>query len=134
MSGENVEVVRELWQAYEKHGLDAVLEFFDENINWRAVPGAIDDEGELHGIEAMRRYLGDWLETFADISTVPTEILDLGGERVLAVLRVWGRARLSGIETGLNYAVVYTLREGKIVRGREYLDRSEALKAVGLEE
>ena len=134
MSGENVEVVRELWQAYEKRGLDAVLEFFDENINWRAVPGAIDDEEELHGIEAMRRYLGDWLETFADISTVPTEILDLGGERVLAVLRVWGRARLSGIETGLNYAVVYTLREGKIVRGREYLDRSEALKAVGLEE
>jgi ketosteroid isomerase-like protein len=28
--------------------------------------------------------------------------------------------------------VVYTLRDGKIVRGREYIDRSEALEAVGL--
>jgi ketosteroid isomerase-like protein len=133
MSQENVEIVRRMWEVYEERGLDAVLEFFDESINWRAVPGAVDDAGELNGVEAMRRYLGDWLETFADVSTVPTEILDLGGDRVLATLRVSGRARLSGIETGLSYAVVYTLREGKIVQGREYVDRAEALKAVGLE-
>ncbi len=133
MSQENVEIVRRMWEVYEERGLDAVLEFFDESINWRAVPGAVDDAGELNGVEAMRRYLGDWLETFADVSTVPTEILDLGGDRVLATLRVSGRSRLSGIETGLSYAVVYTLREGKIVQGREYVDRAEALKAVGLE-
>ena len=35
------------------------------------------------------------------------------------------------METELRYAVVYTLREGKIVRGREYMDREQALAAVG---
>ncbi len=46
---------------------------------------------------------------------------------------VTGRARASGIETELRYAVVYTLRNGKIVRGREYIDREHALEAVGLQ-
>jgi ketosteroid isomerase-like protein len=45
-----------------------------------------------------------------------------------------GRAKGSGIETELRYAVVYTLRDGKIVRAREYIDRKQALEAVGLRE
>jgi ketosteroid isomerase-like protein len=132
MSQENAEIVRRLWQAYAHGGLDSAMEFFDENINWRAVEGAVDDVGQIQGLEAMRRYLGDWLETFDDLTSVPTEVLDLGDDRVLAVLLVKGRARLSGIETDLSYAVVYTLREGKIVQGREYVDRQAALEAVGL--
>src|SRR5438309_12037992 len=70
----------------------------------------------MQGLAAMRRYLGDWLETFDDITSVPTEVLDLGDDAVLAVLRVKGRARLSGIETELSYAVVYTVRNGKSFR------------------
>ena len=58
----------------------------------------------------------------------------MGDDRVVALLHVTGRARLSGIATELRYAVVYTLRDGKILHGREYADRQEALKAVGLEE
>jgi ketosteroid isomerase-like protein len=42
--------------------------------------------------------------------------------------------RTSGVQTDIRYAVVYTLRGGKIVRGREYIDRNQALEAVGLRE
>jgi ketosteroid isomerase-like protein len=62
------------------------------------------------------------------------ELLDVGDDRDVAVLHVTGRAILSGIQTENRYAVVYTLRDGKIVRGREYANRAEALKAAGLEE
>jgi ketosteroid isomerase-like protein len=134
VSQENVQIVRRLWQVYADRGLGGLSEFFDEDIDWRAIEGAPDDVGEIRGIEAMLHYMGDWLETFDDITSVPTELLDLGDDRVLAVLRVAGRARLSGVETELSYAVVYTVRDGKVVRGREYVDRSAALKAVGLEE
>ena len=43
-------------------------------------------------------------------------------------------AKLSGIETDLTYAAVYRLRDGKIVRGREFATREEALEAAGLSE
>ena len=86
----------------------------------------------MHGREAMRRYIQDWVDMFDDITNVPEELLDLGDDRVLAVQHVTGRAKGSGIETELRYAVVYTLRDGKIVRAREYIDRQQAVEAAGV--
>jgi ketosteroid isomerase-like protein len=88
----------------------------------------------MHGSEALRRYLQDWLDMFDDVTNVPEEGLDLGDDRVVAVQHATGRARASGVQADIRYAVVYTLRDGKIVRGREYIDRNEALEAVGVRE
>jgi ketosteroid isomerase-like protein len=134
MSQENVEIVRRLWQAFMDGGLGDLMEYFDREVNWRAMEGAPDDVGEMNGRDAVRRYLQDWLDTFEDITSVPVELLDGGGDHVVAMIHVTGRARLSGIETELRYAVVYTIRDGKIVRGREYADRQQAVAAVGLAE
>jgi ketosteroid isomerase-like protein len=49
---------------------------------------------------------------------------------VVVVNRVSGRAKLSGVETDLTYAIVYTVRDGRIVRGREYATRDEAVAAA----
>ena len=43
-----------------------------------------------------------------------------------------GRAKVSGIETDIRFSVVYTLRDGKIVHGREYMEKEQALESVGL--
>ena len=58
----------------------------------------------------------------------------VGDDRVLSIQRVKGRAKLSGTEIELRYAVVSTVRDGKVVRGREYLSVEDALEAVGLRE
>jgi ketosteroid isomerase-like protein len=79
----------------------------------------------------MDRCAHDWLDTFENVTLVPEELLDLGDDRVMAVQRLTGRARRSGVETNLRYAVVYTLSDGKVVR-REYDDRQQALEASGL--
>jgi hypothetical protein len=78
-----------------------------------AAEGAIDDVGEMHGPVAVRRYIQDWLDTFDDSSVVAEELRDVGDDRVLAIQRAKGRAKLSGVEIDLRYAVVYTLRAGE---------------------
>jgi len=133
MSRENVEVVQAAWEAWERGGLDALAEFWDTRIDWRAAEGAPDDVGPISGVDAMRAYLQDWLDDFDELSLEFEELID-AGEQVVAVQRISGRAKASGIETELRYAVVYTIRDGKIVRGREYWERAEALEAVGLSE
>jgi ketosteroid isomerase-like protein len=132
MSQGNVEIVRSALTAFAESGLDALTRFWDADINWRAIEGAPDDVGEMHGREAVRRYLQDWIDVFDDVTNVPEELVDLGDDRVLAVQHATGRAKGSGIETEIRYAVIYTLRDGKIVRGREYIDRDHALDAAGL--
>ena len=128
-----MEIVRDSLEALADGGLDALAEFWHPDINWRAIEGAPDDVGEMHGREAARRYVQDWFDTFDNFTAVSEELLDVGDDRVVAVQHLTGRARLSGVETELRYAVVYWLRQGKIVRVREYRDREQALEAVGLE-
>jgi ketosteroid isomerase-like protein len=134
MSQENAEIVRESLSAYTERGLDALAAFWDADISWRAIEGAPDDVGEMRGREAVRRYLQDWLDMFDDVTNVPEEVLDLGDDRVLVLQHATGRAKASGVQTDIHYAVVYTLRNGKIVRGREYIDRNQALEALRLRE
>jgi ketosteroid isomerase-like protein len=134
MSQENVEVVRRMLQALADGGLNAMAEFWDPDIDWRAAEGAIDDVGEMHGPVAVRRYVQDWIDTFDGFSVVVEELRDVGDDRVLTIQRANGRAKLSGTETDLRYAVVSTVRAGKVVRVREYLSIDEALEAVGLRE
>ena len=62
------------------------------------------------------------------------EVIDAGDDLVLVQIRWCLRGRVSGLETEREYAAVFTLREGKIVRYRDYESWNEALEAVGLSE
>ena len=134
MSQENVQIVFDMTAAFNRGDVDASTEYWTDDLDHRAVEGALDDRGPVHGKDAMRAYAQDWLDTFDDFMTEPVEVIDVGDDSVVAVLKASGRARLSGIETDLTYAVVYTFRDGKIARGREYMERDEALEAAGLSE
>jgi ketosteroid isomerase-like protein len=134
MSQENVEVVGGAYEAFAERGVDAFLEYLTEDIDYRAMEGAPDDRGPMHGKEAARAYAQDWLDTFDGFTARPVELIDAGGSQVVAVIRVNGRAKLSGVETDLTYAAVYEIRDGRIARGREYATRDEALEAAGLRE
>ena len=134
MSQQNVQIVIDGVAAYNRRDLDALSEHWTDDIDHRAAEGAIDDRGPIHGKDAMRAYMQDWLDTFDPLTVEPLEVIDAGENQVVAVLRFAGRAKLSGVDTDLTYAVVYTIRDGKIARGREYWTRDEALAAAGLSE
>jgi ketosteroid isomerase-like protein len=82
----------------------------------------------------MRAYIADWYEMFRDLEIVPDEIVDAGPERVIVVWHVTGTAKVSGVPTELRYAALCTIRDGKIVRGREYMTKDEALAAAANED
>jgi uncharacterized protein len=133
MSQENVEVVRQYFPAYERGGLDAFAEFWHPDINWRAAEGALDDVGLMEGPDALRHYYEQWEDTFETIRTEVEELVDAGDE-VVAVVRGIGRMKESEAEVNIRYAIVFSIRDGKIAAGREYLTREEALEAAGLTE
>jgi ketosteroid isomerase-like protein len=134
MSEENVEVVRKAYEAFAREGLDRFTEHFTDDVDYRAVEGAPDDRGPIHGKDAVRAWLQDWIDTFHEFWFEPIELIDAGEDTVVAVERFGGRAKLSGVETDQTEAVVYSIRDGKLARCREYATRHEALEAVGLSE
>jgi ketosteroid isomerase-like protein len=104
------------------------------DVEHRAIEGAPDDVGPIIGRNALRAYIADWYEMFADLTVVPEEFIDAGPGRVIVAFHVTGTARASGAPTEMRLAIAYTIRAGKIVRGREYMTTDEALAAVAREE
>ncbi len=74
------------------------------------------------------------LEASQNYRVTVQEVTDLGGDHVLAVLRVGIRGKASGASASQAVYSLNRLHGGLIDRADEYLDRAEALKAVGLEE
>jgi uncharacterized protein len=131
MSQENVEIVRRYSAAYERGGLDASAEFWHPDISWRAAEGALDDVGLMEGPDALRHYYEQWEDTFETVRWEIEELVD-AGDQVVAAVHVFGRMKDSEAEVDIRYAIVLSIRDGKIAAGREYFTRAEALEAAGL--
>ena|SRR5687767_3302976 len=85
------------------------------------------------GLEGFREAWLDWLEPWATYRTTIEELID-AGDRVVAVVRDYGRREGMDEEVELIGAAIWTIREGKAARYDGYADRAEALKAAGLSE
>jgi len=109
------------------------VSFFSPDVVYQPVPGFPESQ-ERHGAEAMRRWMEEWHNAWADDYTTRAESIRPFGDVVIALLRFTGHAKSSGVEVQGGIFEVYWFREGKIASVRDFTDRAEALKAAGLEE
>jgi ketosteroid isomerase-like protein len=130
MSHGNVEMVRRLIEACNRHDWDAMLETGDPEIEIVTLM-----TGTHRGTAGWRRVVEQMAEEVSDFQFVPEEFIDVDVDRVVAVTRWVGTGRTSGIavpDTPIGF--VYTLRDGLVVRQESFRNKAEALKAVGLAE
>jgi ketosteroid isomerase-like protein len=133
MSEGNLELVRQQFasEAVDEAEVQRLYEeFWHPDIDYRAIEGAPDDVGVMRGRDAIRAYYADWLGMFDDLRLELADVDD-AGDQIVATLRFSGRAKQSGVDTELRVAIVYTIRDGKCIRGREYMTREEASKPWG---
>ena len=151
MSQENVEIVeryfgaavraldaywdspRSMAQALVGHDLDGdsrqVLDLMHPDMRWKNAAGIV-----FEGKHGCARGFDELMETSQAYSATVTEVTDLADDRVLAVLTVEMNGQSSGAAATVSIYSVLSLRDGLIADADEYLNRTEALKAVGLEE
>jgi len=129
MSQENVELVRTVYRAGDPSRwfdlLDAKVE-----LDFTAYP--VPDSAGLHGKDAAVDWFRSWWGTLDEYVLETTEIIDADKDRVVVVQYERGRGRGSGALLERRWAVLYTLRMGKVVRVQPFKSREEALEAAGL--
>jgi ketosteroid isomerase-like protein len=140
---ENVELVRAATESVKNpegiehlaHG-EIDFPFIDPEIEWDAtgMRDVVPDLADVYwGHEGFRTYWRRWLEAWRYIEFDIQDVLDAGDEVVVLICnqRQWGR--YTGIVSEVPpFALVYTFRDGKIVRFRFFPDHDRALNAVGL--
>ena len=130
MSGENVETVERAIAAINARDIDAYLACCTENVELLLpMVGA-----QYLGADGIRRFFTDIEDAGPDFRIEVQRVQAIGDSYALAFLRFSSTGRASGIVTGAESANVYDFIDGQIRRVRIFLDRTEALKAVGLEE
>jgi|SRR5215204_2705463 len=88
---------------------------------------------EYHGVDGLVRAWGDRLAPWASYWIEVEEFIDAGHE-VVVLARIRARTARGGVAVEHSSAAVWTFRDQKVVALRFYLDRTEALEAVGLRE
>src|SRR5882757_9303907 len=131
MSRENVETVGRAIAAINAREIDAYLACCTENVELLI---AASVGAEYLGADGIRRFFTDIEDAGPDFRIEVQRVQAIGESNALALLRVGSTGRASGIATGAETANVYDFIDGKISRTRIFLDRDEALKAVGLAE
>jgi ketosteroid isomerase-like protein len=134
MSEENVEVVRRWWEGFNEDGMPP-LALCDKEIEIRNPPD-FPVRGLYQGHDGVRRWRDQVFDIFDNPRVEPEHIVDVHGDgkTVLMLLRATGTASHTGIEVDYEWAAVWTIRAGKVLRGQGYLNRADALEAAGLSE
>ena len=132
MSEENVEVVRRGYEAFNRGDLDGMVADFAPTFEYVA-SGAVPGTGGVYaGPEGLREFMG-WFGEFYEARAEIDELID-AGDRVLVATTTRGRGKQSGVQSAWHLWQLWTLRDGKIVRGQGFTNRDEALEAAGLSE
>jgi ketosteroid isomerase-like protein len=139
MSQENVELVRDLLEAFRRRDHELAFDFYDPDIEWDATTAreSNPDLADVYrGHDGVRLYWRRWLSAWSDVEFEIQDVRDGEGDEVVALIRnqrQWGRH--SGVVTDIPpYGLVFTIRSGKVVRWRIFPDHQSALEAAGLTE
>jgi ketosteroid isomerase-like protein len=128
MSQENAEIVRKAVEAYARGDLDTALTNADPDIVWNPV-----EEAATQGRDAIRANIERWEIDFDDFEATPEHYID-AGDQVLVTIHWSGRGRGSGLRVDIRTYMVFTARDGALIRMDEFTERSDALEAAGLSE
>ena len=130
---ENIQVVRDLYAAYDRGGVAAVLAAYtdDAEIVFPG-PSVLPFAGTHRG----RAAIGQFFQTVGE----NVEIREFGADEYVAqneTVVVIGHERASARETGrgweTDWVMVFTLRDGKISRVREFHETATIAAAFGAE-
>jgi ketosteroid isomerase-like protein len=134
-SPDNKQLVADCWKAFSTRDPAQVAAFFDTDAQWLAPPGnataiALGHTHHMKGRDAIVRFVCEEFGRLfvADVAIAFTSLLADGAhviveERMTATL-------VNGRSYDNDYCFVFTLRGGRIVQVREYVDTARGMKQV----
>jgi ketosteroid isomerase-like protein len=133
MSQENVELWRKWIKAFNSRDIEALIALCDPNIEFHSAFAAVGG-ATYRGHDALRSWHRDLREAWGEeIRVEPDAYFDLG-EHTLTFSTYYARGLHSGAEVVMPATGVTRSRDGLVTYVKVYLDRTGALRDVGVSE
>ena len=129
----NLDLVRSVFTEWERGDFRNVRWAHPE-IEYLVIGGP--EPGKWDGVAAMTASVRDYMAAWESYGISAAELRELDHDRVLALVRLSGRGKTSGIDlidAGGKGAEVWHLHDGVVTRLHMYWDRDRALADLGLD-
>lgn len=127
-NSQNVEIVYKLYEARTRGDEEAVSRILDPKVTLEVMEN-FPYGGIYHGYEGMNEFFAHFLQDFGDWCAEPEELLD-AGEHVVSLGHYHGVVKKTGTNIKVRFAHIITVRNGKVVRMRQYTDTLKVARAL----
>jgi ketosteroid isomerase-like protein len=124
MSKENVELVRRIYEAWDRE--ESARDFIAEDVEYVNPSYAVEP-----GTRRGRKSFAIVRDTYEDFKLRVERFIDAGDE-VVVLAHYTGTGRGSGVPVEGEHGYVWTVKDGLAVRFRWFQSHSEALETAGL--
>jgi ketosteroid isomerase-like protein len=132
MSQENVEIVRHVYEPFNRGDWDAVYRDLAGDVEMTTPPRGLD-AGIFRGREEGQAYWEDFFRPYETVTVEPVEFFESGDQLVVFVeLRL--RPRGSSAEAEVRIGHLWTIRDATVLSLRIFPEREKALEAAGISE
>lgn len=127
----NVEIVRRSYVAFAADDMEGVVGDMHPDIVWHQAQG-LPHGGVYHGLAEVRQNVFDPLDRdwWSEFTAEPEDFLDAGDE-IVVLGRYRGVAKKTGKKLDVPFVHVWTMRDEKAVRFRQFLDTAGWVEALG---
>jgi ketosteroid isomerase-like protein len=132
MSQENVEVARQVVEAFNRGGVAATAPFVARDLQVHPFP-EWPGPPLYRGMDGLTKLAEEWTENFDDYAWDVQRLIG-AGERVVLLFHHGGRTKGQGVAVHQPVGAVFWLRGGRVARMDYFLRWREALEAAGLRE
>lgn len=133
MAEQNVEVVRRIFEAFNRRDWETWESLHHPDVLWSNPPDA-PDRGDRRGVADIRRVFDELLELGGNWQVEVDEIRGVGADSVLMRGRSAAVGRSSGIPMEDDLVQLFEIEDGRVRRVQTFRSLSEALEAAGLPE
>jgi ketosteroid isomerase-like protein len=129
-------IVKEIYRAFAKGDLAAVLALFDPGIEWRLAEGHVyaPENGAFHGVpELTEKFFGRLGPDWENFVVSPARMHE-AGDTIIVEGRYTGMHKRTGNMLDAQFCHLWTLRADKVIRFQQYMDTAQLREAATIRE
>ena len=125
----NEQLVRNLYDAFGRGDIQTMLNALADDVDWYDPgPPAVAHAGRYRGREDVLRFFSRIGESLEIETFQPTEFI-VQGDRVIALGSIRAKAKQTGLVYDNEWAMSWTLRDGRVTKWQIYEDTTRELAA-----
>ena len=126
---ENTNIAKQTYEAFLRGDIEGLLKLYAEDVRWEVYgPASLPTVGTWQGKDGLAQFFATVNERLEPHSFEPQEF-SAQDDQVAVIGHYDWTAKATGRPFSANWVHVLTLRDGKIIRFREYTDTAAAVAA-----